>query len=100
GWSCGGAPSSGTAPAPASSRSAKRCPATSAGAPATRASSTASCWPPSAVLAPTPPPRPTVGAERGSNHGGNGGGAVHRRQHQPFGGPTHPHLRGPVPRLQ
>jgi carbon-monoxide dehydrogenase small subunit len=36
-----------TTPTPASSRSAKRYPATSAGAPATRASSMASCWPPS-----------------------------------------------------
>ena len=50
-------------PTPTSSRFARRCPATSAGAPATRASSMASCWPPSVP----------VTAERRRNHGSNRG---------------------------
>ena len=51
---------------PTSSRSARPYPATSAGAPATRASSRASCWPPNATVS-TERPR------RGSDHDGNCG---------------------------
>src|SRR5207248_6386236 len=48
--SCRPPRSSAPTPTPTSSRSARRCPATSAGARATRASSMASCWPPNVTV--------------------------------------------------